>query len=188
MVLPSNKSGVRPKVVIGLGNEIVHDDGVGIAAARRLGRLLAHRHDTDVIALPWAGFALLDALVGRRHAVLIDSLLGGSHPPGTIVRLDEHDIRGSVRLVSFHDIAFPTVLTLGRRMGYALPETIAIWAVEAQRVDTFGVGLSPPVAAALPRLVDEVYHHLERPDARTDMALTAAAGSHNTATFPGAPR
>ena len=149
-------SNVLADVVVGLGNEIARDDGVGIAAAKKLEPLLAARGDVEVVALPWAGFTLLDVLVGRRRAALVDCLATGAHPPGTVVRLDEHDFRGSVRLSSFHDIDFPTVLALGRRMGWAMPEEIAIWAVEGEVMDEFGEGLTPAVAAAVDRVVEEV--------------------------------
>ena len=157
-------------VVVGLGNEIARDDGVGIAAAREIERRIAGRpadsRDVEVVPLPWAGFALLDVLAGRRRAALIDCLVTGEQPPGTIVRLDEGDVRGSVRLNSFHDIAFPTALALGRDLGWTMPEEIAIWAVEAAVVDRFGEGLSAPVAAAVGRVVDEVLAFLSLPPSR----------------------
>ncbi len=162
----------RPNVVVGLGNDIARDDGVGIVAAGRLEPLLSARSDVEVVALPWAGFALLDVLAGRRRAALIDCLVSGAHPAGTVVRLDEHDFAGSVRLSSFHDINFPTVLALGRRMGWAMPEEIAIWAVEAAVVDEFGERLSPPVAAAVDRVVGEVLEFFQ--PQRTPEAAPAA--------------
>ncbi len=152
-----------PDVVVGLGNEIACDDGVGIAAARELEGRLAGRRGVEVVPLPWAGFALLDVLAGRRRAALIDCLVTGEHPPGTVVRLDETQIGGSVRLNSFHDIAFPTVLALGRDLGWPMPEEIAIWAVEAAVVDRFGEGLSAPVAAAAHRVVREVLAFIHTP-------------------------
>ncbi len=183
---PAGVPSRAPDVVIGLGNEIARDDGVGIAAARELECLLAGRQglgpsSVEVLPLPWAGFALLDALVGRRRAALIDCLVSGAHPPGTVVRLDESDVSGSmrlddwhrpdasarlagsVRLNSFHDIAFPVVLALGRDLGWPMPEEIAIWAIEAAVVDRFGEGLSEPVAAALPRVAGEVLRFLNIP-------------------------
>ncbi len=167
MALPNSWN--KADVIVGLGNEIVRDDGVGILAARRLEHLLATRDDIEVVALPWAGFALLDVLAGRRRAALIDCLVTGRHAPGTIVRLDEHDFSGSVRLVSFHDVDFPTVLALGRKMGFALPEHIAVWAVEGGVVNEFGEGLSAPVAAAVDRVVGEVME-LMKPQQRTSVA------------------
>ncbi len=155
-----------PDVVVGLGNEIARDDGVGIAAARELERRLSRRGDVEVVPLPWAGFALLDVLTGRRRAALIDCLVTGERPPGTVVRLDETEVRGSVRLNSFHDIAFPTALALGRELGWKMPDEIAIWAIEAAVVDSFGEGLSAPVAAAVPRVVGEVLAFIDVPHLR----------------------
>ena len=151
----------RPNVVIGLGNEIARDDGVGIRVAQRLESLLDGRSDTEVVALPWAGFALLDALAGHRRAALIDCLVSGRYRPGTVVRLDEGDFRGSVRLNSFHDVDYPTVLGLGRRMGWPLPGRIAVWAVEGAVTNEFGEGLTPPVAAAVDTVSHEVMSFLE---------------------------
>jgi len=161
---PSSHDRPAPILVAGLGNEIALDDGVGILAAWHLRRRLKHRRDVEILALPWAGFALLDALVDRRHAVLIDSLATGVRPPGTVIRLDENNFHGSVRLNSFHDVDYATALGLGRRFGWRLPEEIAIWAIEGAELNRFGCGLSPSVAAALEQVEEEVVDHLDRID------------------------
>jgi hydrogenase maturation protease len=145
-----------PNVAVGLGNDIAGDDGAGIEVARILGGDLAEHSEIDVVALPWAGFALLDVLRGRKRAAIVDCLTTGAYPPGTIVRMDESDLAGSVRLISFHDISYPTVMALGRRMGWAMPETIAIWGIEASSMGTFTEQLSPVVAAATRRVAAEV--------------------------------
>jgi hydrogenase maturation protease len=143
-------------VVVGLGNDIAGDDGAGIEAARILQQRLGHCDDLEVIALPWAGFALLDVLQNRDRAAIIDCLTTGSHPPGTIVRLDENDLGGSVRLNSFHDINYPTAVALGRHLGWRMPATVAIWGIEAASTDVFSDRLSPPVEEAVQRVVAEV--------------------------------
>ena len=152
---------VAPDVIVGLGNEIASDDGVGIRVAEALRLRLEARPDVDVVALPWAGFALLDVLRGRRRAVLVDCLVTGRHPPGTLLRVDPADIAGSVRLNSFHDIDLRTVLELGREMGWQMPDTVAIWAIEAGNASDFGEELTPDVAAAVDRAVAEILYHLE---------------------------
>lgn len=149
-----------PTVVVGLGNDIASDDGVGIHVARLLEARSAGRNDVEVLALPWAGFSLLDTLRGRRRAVIVDCLVTGEHPPGTVVRLSENDFRGSVRLNSFHDISFPTVMALGRRLGWEMPDEVAIWGIEAGDAVSFGEQLSPPVAAAADRVADEITRFL----------------------------
>ena len=158
-----------PSIVVGLGNEIAGDDGVGIHVARILEHQFKDTPDIDVVALPWAGLALLDVLRGRTHAAIIDCLVSGSRTPGTVVRLEEGEIAGSVRLNSFHDISFPTALALGREMGWAMPDVVAIWAVEAERVDVFHEGLSPAVAAAVDPLVHEVMRFIHPAQRRIEL-------------------
>lgn len=147
---------VAPSIVVGLGNEIAGDDGVGIRVARILEHRFRDTSDVDVVALPWAGLALLDVLRGRKRVAIVDCLISGNHTPGTVLRLEEGEIAGSVRLNSFHDISFPTALALGRELGWDMPNVVAIWGVEAERVDEFHEGLSPMVAAAVDPLVHEI--------------------------------
>jgi hydrogenase maturation protease len=153
-----------PLVIVGLGNEIASDDGVGIHAAHALETEFHDRDDIDVVALPWAGFALLDVLRGRRSAVLIDGLATGAHPPGTVVRIDEDALAGSVRLNSFHDINYPTVMALGRSMGWVMPEDVAIWGVEMAIADEFGEILTPEVADSIQVVVKQVSRFIDTMD------------------------
>lgn len=156
--------GTAPNVVIGLGNEIAGDDGAGLEVARLLAIDLEGNDDIDVVALPWAGFALLDVLCGRQRAAIIDCLITGNYPPGTIVPIDESDLAGSIRLNSFHDISYPTVMALGRRLGWAMPDRIAIWGIEAAAFGTFTESLSPAVATATRSVAYQVTEFLAQPD------------------------
>lgn len=146
--------------MVGLGNEIAGDDAVGILAARRLLHLLDLHPAVDMIELPWAGLALLDALRGYRRAILLDSLRGGRHAPGTVVRLSEEDFAGSVRLNSFHDLNYPTALSFGRALGWSMPNTIEIFAVEGSSFDRFETRLTPEVARGLDEVVSLVVSYL----------------------------
>jgi hydrogenase maturation protease len=157
-----------PLVIVGLGNEIACDDGVGLHAASALATQLLDRNDVEVVALPWAGFALLDVLRGRRCAVLIDGLATGQHRPGAVVRLDEADLGGSVRLNSFHDINYPTVMALGRTMGWEMPDEVAIWGIEMSVSDEFGEELTPVVSDAVATVVREVLAFLDSTNAAID--------------------
>lgn len=152
-----------PYVIVGLGNEIASDDGVGIHVARALETRFRNRSDVEVVALPWAGFALLDVLRGRRRAALVDCLVTGTHPPGSVFRLDASGFAGSVRLNSFHDISYPTVMALGRRMGWEMPDDVAIWGVEAAVSEEFGETLSPEVAGSVDEVMREVTRFIDAP-------------------------
>ncbi len=164
----TDPSPVSPFVIVGLGNEIASDDGVGLFAADALAVRFSDRDDVEVIALPWAGFALLDVLRDRKRAVLIDSLATGARPPGTVVRLDEGDFGGSVRLNSFHDINYPTVMALGRSMGWEMPEKVAIWGIETAITDEFGEELTPNVAHAVGVVANQVVAFINGADAAID--------------------
>jgi len=155
--------GIAPDVIVGLGNEIAGDDGAGIEVARILETRLTGCPNIDVVALPWAGFALLDVLRGRNRAAIIDCLATGRHPAGTIVRIDETSLGGSIRLNSFHDISYPTAMALGRRMGWDMPQVVAIWGIEGAAVNTFSECLSPQVAASVQAVVDQVTAFLQPP-------------------------
>lgn len=157
-------SPASPVVIVGLGNEIASDDGVGIHAARTLEAAFQDRDDIEIVALPWAGFALLDVLRGRRRAILIDGLATGAHRPGTVVRLSEDDLAGSVRLNSFHDINYPTVMALGRTMGWGMPDEVAIWGVEMAVADEFGETLTADVADSVQTVVNEVSRFIDTMD------------------------
>ena len=150
-------------VVIGLGNDIAGDDGVGIRAAQELRDHLHDRPDADVIELPWAGLHLLNALRGYRQAILIDSLRSRRHPPGTVVRLSEDDLAGSVRLNSFHDLNYPTALAFGRALGWPMPSQVEIYAVEGELFDWFTSCLTPAVEEGLREVVRLVTSRLRVP-------------------------
>lgn len=138
----------------------------------------------DVVALPWAGFALLDALRGRSRAAIIDCLVSGLRPPGAIVLIAEDDLAGSVRLNSFHDLNYPTVLALGREMGWQMPTTVAIWGIEAASADVFSDRLSPPVARAVQRVVPEVLAFFSVPSDRLCPSVLEHTSPQDLSRYP----
>jgi len=158
----------RPTIVIGLGSDIAGDDGAGIRALRLLAGRLQDLPGIEFLELPWAGLELLVALRGFSRGILIDSLRGGRHRPGTVVRLSEDDLAGSVRLNSFHDINYPTALALGRVLGWQLPSSLEIYAVEGERFDRFDTEISPAVGAGVERLVETLAARLRNGPAPAD--------------------
>lgn len=143
--------------IIGLGNTILMDDGVGIYAAREAAQRLAPtRPDIDVVETEAAGFALLELMEGCDRVVLVDSIAFDDTAPGTIVRIAPEDLRTSLRLRSIHEIDLPTALGLGRAMGFKMPDDVRIVAVQGEEMLTLGEFLTPTLSAVLPALVDAV--------------------------------
>lgn len=149
-------------LVIGLGNSILTDDGVGIAAARALRARLAHAlgDDLAVVETEVGGFGLIETMAGWERVYLIDAVAFDGVPAGTLLRIDPGDLRTSLRIRSVHEIDLPTALELGRRLGLAMPRSLAIIAVQAQDCLTLGERLTPAVAAGCENAVEMVLRDL----------------------------
>ena len=149
-------------LVLGLGNPILTDDGVGIHVTRAV---LAHGlpEGVDCAEASVGGLRLLDAIAGYDRVVMVDAIQTQGGRPGQIYRLHAGDLRQSLHSGSTHDLSLSGALALGRGLGMALPEdeAITILAVEAEDVLTFGETCTPAVEAALPRAVEAVLGELE---------------------------
>ncbi len=154
-------------LVVGLGNPLLADDGVGWRVAQALIARLAEDPllaadpacaGVEVDHLAVGGLSLMERLVGYRRAVLVDAMVTGQHPPGTVRRFTIADVPGreATHLDSAHDASLATALAAGRSLGADLPTEIVIVAVEAVRVDEFGETLTPAVEAAIPAALDAV--------------------------------
>lgn len=138
-------------LVLGLGNPLLSDDGIGIAVARALRPLLAGRADVAVEEEYHGGLRLMERMVGFERALLIDAIQTGA-PPGTLHRLTPGALP-TQHSASPHDVNLPTALALGRQAGAALPadDQVLVLGIEAAIVLDFGERLSPPLEQAVPR-------------------------------------
>jgi len=140
-------------LVLGLGNEIIADDGAGIFAARALTERLAGK--ADVVESALCGMALLDLFLGYRHAIIIDAVQTLRCPPGTIHALTPGDL-DAVQAPSPHYAGLPEMLALAKQLNLDFPQEINILALEVVDPYTIGGALSEPVKEALPELVRRV--------------------------------
>ena len=153
-------------LVLGLGNPILSDDGVGIHVVRAVAERWAAVSGPNGIHFSEAsvgGLRLLDCLVGYERVVLVDAILTGSRQPGELHRLHPGDLLQSLHSGSSHDLSLPGALALGRGLGLSLPadKDISILAVEVEDVWTFGESCTPPVAGAIVRATEAVLALLE---------------------------
>jgi hydrogenase maturation protease len=167
--LPTPAAGGRT-IVIGLGNPILGDDGVGwrvvdevetlVGAARDAGRPLPA---VDVERLGVGGLRLMEYLTGYETAILVDAAEFPDRPIGEVrsCPFDELDDYAAGHLDSAHDASLKTALAFGRRLGAELPNTIQAVTVQAHRTDEFSEALSPEVAAAVPEAARAVMALIE---------------------------
>jgi hydrogenase maturation protease len=140
----------RSRLVLALGNDLLGDDGVGPAAARLLARRIPC--DVEVVEAPHGGLDLLDLLEGRERALLLDAVLTGRHPPGTILEFGRADF-ALTAAPSPHAAGLPDVLALAERLAIPFPRDLRILAMEVERMHVLGADLTPAVRAALPAYV-----------------------------------
>jgi hydrogenase maturation protease len=147
---------VAPTLVVGLGNPLLGDDGLGWRAAEQI-QSQAERAGcpVEVDCLAVGGLSLMERLIGYQHVILIDAISTGRLPVGSIHRLTLDDLPdlAAGHLSSAHDTTLPTAFRVGRALGMPLPDDVAIVAVEAVMTFDFTEELTPPVAAAVPQVV-----------------------------------
>ena len=138
-----------PTLVLGLGNAILCDDGVGIKAARYIAEL-GDNPAVVVKEAELAGFALLDLLEGFERAVVIDAVRLRDGKPGDVVVFESSSLEPSLHLVAGHQIDLPTALEMGRRLGRPVPSEVYIVGVQIENDTTFSESCTPDVEAAIP--------------------------------------
>lgn len=152
-------------LVIGLGNPILTDDGVGVLVAYALMQAIEGQ-DVSGIEITEAsvgGLRLMEMMIGYERVIVIDALLAANVPPGTIRRFTLADLSAISPLqhtASAHDTSLVTALQSGRRMGLPLPKEIIFFGVGVQNVSDFGERPTPAVAAAVPLVCQAVLQEL----------------------------
>jgi hydrogenase maturation protease len=155
---------VIPRVVIiGVGNLLLRDEGVGVHVAQELQkRSLPCR--VEVIDGGVAGMGLLDLFGGAQKLLLLDAAEMNLEP-GAVVRFTPDDVRfqaGKVKL-SAHDVGLLEVLELARALGQCPPEVIII-GIQPKEI-SWGMDLTPAVQAAVAKVVDLVLKEIDRSNA-----------------------
>ncbi len=139
----------RRVLILGLGNTVLCDDGVGVFAARAIAEE-AQAAGIDVAEAEVAGFALIDLLTGYDAAVVIDAVRLPGLEPGETVIVDAESMPPSLHLVAGHQVDLPTALVLGREVGADVPELVQVVGVQVLDDKTFSEEPTPEVAAAIP--------------------------------------
>jgi len=139
-------------LVLGLGNPILSDDGVGLQVVRQL-KDRFDKPDLGFVESSAAGLDLLDQIAGYDKLIIIDAIKTEGGEAGQIYKLSLEELSQTYHLASPHDINLATALELGRRLGMALPQEIVIFAIEVVDVTTFGEKCTPIIEAAITKAV-----------------------------------
>jgi hydrogenase maturation protease len=145
-------------VVLGLGNILLQDEGLGVRALERL--TTSYRLPADVQAVDGGvmGLDLLPYLDDVDALLVIDAVQTG-RPAGSLVRLEGEAIPAALAVkISVHQVGLQELLATSRLEG-TLPRRVVLWGMEPATIE-WGLELSPSVAASLDELVDAVAQEL----------------------------
>jgi hydrogenase maturation protease len=133
----------RGAVVVGIGQAMAGDDGVGLVVARALAA-------RGVVVRETADASLLLSLLGDgRKVVVVDAVVGGG-APGSVMRLDPHALAAGPTPLSSHGVGVAEAIELARTLyGDRAVSRVEIVGVAIDPPAGVGVGLSPAVAAAV---------------------------------------
>jgi hydrogenase maturation protease len=154
-------------LIIGLGNPILGDDGVGWVVAEKVQAALSDPQSSipdaqsvEVDCASLGGLSLMERLTGAERVILVDAIFTGKQPVGTVSRflLDELPDLSAGHSASAHDTSLRNALQVGRDMQVPLPDdkNVIIVTIEAEAVYDFSQELSPAVAAAVPLALQQV--------------------------------
>jgi hydrogenase maturation protease len=143
-----------PLLVLGLGNVLLEDDGVGVLAAQRLIEEYEIPSDVRVLDGGTLGLALLPYVEDAERLILVDAVRADA-PAGSLVRLDGEDVPPAVATrLSPHQVGVSDLLD-GARWLQRLPSELVLLGVVPQSIE-LNVGLSMPVESALGALIASV--------------------------------
>ena len=164
----SNNNGYAPKItVLGIGNLLMKDDGIGVHAVQRLSGIIQRNNvtivdggtDPDIISL-----------VGENSdkLIIVDAAEAGEKP-GTVYRFTLDDLQANTSMpVSLHEIGVAESLQLLTLLNIQ-PKSVTIIGVEPKAIDS-GLELSREVEEKIPRIIELIIEEIEKTNISTEGA------------------
>jgi len=148
-------------LVIGIGNPILGDDGIGIWAARLLKENSVKLEDVKVKELCRGGVSLMEEMLGYEQVLIIDAINTKRGRPGNVYAMKPEEFKETQHLSSPHDLDFTAALKLGEKFApEQMPKEITIYAIEIGTALTFTEQLTPAVEAAGRKVAETILKNL----------------------------
>jgi len=165
-----------PVLVLGLGNELLGDDGFGPVLIREIERQYRESSEVECLDGGTQGLALLGRISRRKTLIVLDALMTGQ-PPGTVSVFAGEDIfhRSSHRSTTAHEGNAGELLAAARLL-QELPEQIFLVGMEPETVRT-QLGLSKAVEDGLPTALERACQLIEC--VRRELSLPGDAQAHS---------
>jgi hydrogenase maturation protease len=144
----SGETAQSKPLILGVGNLLLGDEGIGVAAIRHL-KARGFAAEAELVDGGTGGFHLLGLFRHQQHLILIDAAMDGQ-PAGTVTRLQPRYASDFPPSLTAHDIGLKDLLESAALLG-DLP-AVDLITVSVAAPGMLTLELSPAVAAALPRV------------------------------------
>jgi hydrogenase maturation protease len=147
----SDAHGRRPILVLGIGNILLRDEGVGVRVIERM-QEIPLPDDVELVDGGTAGADLLDVLAERRKVIVIDAVQADCEP-GTVLRFTADDlVRPDGVGMSLHELGLGEALAMTGQLGCA-PEDVVVFGIKPEDIGC-GLELSEEIAASVPKVIE----------------------------------
>ena len=149
-------------IILGIGNPILGDDGIGIHVVQKLKKQLGDRSDIVIDEAMTGGMNLLDAIIGFDKAILIDAVHLTDYEIGEVKCFYLQDL-GTIHSCNPHDVSLIESIQLAKTLGEEkIPDEISIIGIVLHQLPTdFSEELSPMVASAIPKAIQMVFNEIK---------------------------
>jgi len=156
---PDSSNEVKHALILGLGNPLLGDEGIGVRVVEEL-KGLELPDGVTVVEGGTAGLGLIGLMEGYQRVIIVDAADMG-RPPGRVVRFtpSEAQLKTAEAPLSLHEIGLGEVLALAKALEVA-PAELVIIGIQPSRVEG-GVGLSPEVEGAIPQIIRIILDELD---------------------------
>jgi hydrogenase maturation protease len=148
-------------LIYGVGNPYRCDDTVGLRVVEQLKDVVKNSHIT-IASGSTDGLTVLDEIVGFDRVIFIDSIKTEHGNPGDTYKIKVDPFEKNPRLSVSHGIDFVTALRLGRQLGYIMPNSIDIYAIEIEDNTSFGEECTERVNASIPKVVAKIVEDIQK--------------------------
>jgi len=117
-------------LIIFLGNSIMRDDRIGLEVGFRLrDELLSRGFDVEILEKGW--LTLIDYMVDRDVVIIVDSIITGENPVGSLITLQVNDLKVHKSIFT-HGIGLPETIELMKSLNFNYPKRVYIVAIEVK--------------------------------------------------------